>query len=246
MTSIVASPSASSRFATIADSEGIPPLENGDQLTLHEFMRRYEAMPELNRAELIEGIVYMGAAVRVTHHGRPHGWLGNIITTYGMQTGLDFADNATIELDPDNAPQPDLFMYLPVELGGSAKINEKGYLDGPPDFIAEIAASSVSIDLHGKLRAYQKNGVREYVVWRVIDAAVDWFVLENDQFLPLAADENGVYHSRVLPGLWLHVPALLRRDAEQLWATLDSGMATAEYREFADRVKAALNKPASS
>jgi Uma2 family endonuclease len=246
MTSIVASPRANPRIAAIADTRGIPPLENGDQLTLLEFMRRYEAMPYLKKAELIEGIVYMGAAVRVTHHGRPHGWIGNIITTYGMQTRLDFADNATIELDPDNAPQPDLFMYLPVELGGLARVNEKGYLDGPPDFIAEIAASSVSIDLHGKLRAYQKNGVREYVVWRVIDEAVDWFVLENSQFQPLKADENGIYRSRAFPGLWLNVPALFRRDAEQLWATLDAGMATGEYREFADRVKAALSKPAGS
>jgi Uma2 family endonuclease len=246
MTSIVASPSASSRFVKIADSQGIPPVENGDQLTLHEFMRRYEAMPELNRAELIEGIVFMGAAVRQTFHGRPHGWLSNIVSTYGMQTGLDFGDNATVKLDPKNAPQPDLCMHLPPELGGTSRIDDKGYFEGPPDFIAEIAASSASIDLHSKLKAYQKNSVREYVVWRVIDEAVDWFVLENSQFQPLKPDENGIYRSRAFPGLWLNVPALLRRDAKQLWATLDSGMATAEYREFADRVKAALNKPAGS
>jgi len=246
MTSIVASPSASSRFVTIADSRGIPPLENGDQLTLHEFMRRYEAMPELNRAELIEGIVFMGAAVRQTFHGRPHGWLSNIVSTYGMQTGLDFGDNTTVKLDPKNAPQPDLCMHLPPELGGASKIDDNGYIEGPPDFIAEIAASSASIDLHSKFKAYQKNGVREYVVWRVIDEVVDWFVLENNQFQPLNADESGIYRSRAFPGLWLNVPSLLRRDAEQLWATLDSGMATAEYREFADRVKAALNKPPGS
>jgi len=136
-------------------------------------------------------------------------------------------------------------MYLPVELGGSASVNERGYLDGAPDFIAEIAASSASMDLHGKLRAYQKNGVREYVVWRVIDSAVDWFVLENNQFAPLAADENGVFCSRVFPGLWLNVPALLERDAERLWATLDAGMATREYHEFAAKVKAAVGRSSS-
>jgi len=100
----------------------------------------------------------------------------------------------------------------------------------------------VSMDLHGKLRAYQKNGVKEYVVWRVQEAAVDWFVLQDAKFIPLAADEHGIYRSQVFPGLWLNVPALLRRDAKALWATLDEGMATNEYREFAARVAAAMKQ----
>ncbi|MGC8713934.1 MAG: hypothetical protein ACP5RH_16210, partial [Leptodesmis sp.] len=39
----------------------IPPLENGDRLTRLEFERRYTAMPDLKKAELIEGIVYMAS-----------------------------------------------------------------------------------------------------------------------------------------------------------------------------------------
>ncbi len=35
------------------------PLENGDKLTRAEFERRYEAMPHLKKAELIEGVVYV-------------------------------------------------------------------------------------------------------------------------------------------------------------------------------------------
>jgi Uma2 family endonuclease len=172
----------------------------------------------------------------------PHSWLGNIVSTYGMRTGLDFGDNSTTELDPDNAPEPDLLMLLPVELGSGASVNERGYVEGAPDFLAEVSASTVSMDLHGKLRAYQKNGVKEYVVWRVREAALDWFVLQEGKFVPLAADENGIYRSQVFPGLWLDVPALLRRDAKQLWAALDAGMATEEYREFAARVAAVVKK----
>ena len=37
----------------------IPPLENGDRLTVAEFERRYEAMPELKKAELINGVVHI-------------------------------------------------------------------------------------------------------------------------------------------------------------------------------------------
>jgi hypothetical protein len=51
----------------------IPPLENGDHLARYEFERRYNAMPHLKKAELIEGIVYMPAALRFRSHGQPHG-----------------------------------------------------------------------------------------------------------------------------------------------------------------------------
>ena len=40
-----------------ASQPTIPPLENGDRLTLTEFEHRYSAMPKLKKAELIEGIV---------------------------------------------------------------------------------------------------------------------------------------------------------------------------------------------
>ena len=50
----------------------IPPLENGDRLTRDEFERRYDAMPDLKKAELIEGEVYMPSPVRHGRHGRPH------------------------------------------------------------------------------------------------------------------------------------------------------------------------------
>lgn len=226
---------------TLADSTkkrhpATPPLESGDRLTRQEFMRRYEAAPESQKAELIEGTVYMAAAVRVPHHGRPHGWLGNVISTYAMQTGIDFADNSTVELDEENVPQPDYFMFLPAGLGGRAAINAEGYLEGPPDLVAEVAASSVSIDLHGKFRTYERSQVREYFVWRVLDEALDWFVLTGKKLVPRAADEAGVIRSEAFPGLWINVPALVALDAQRLWETLDRGLETPEYKSFAARV----------
>ena len=43
------------------------PLENGDRLTRAEFERSYDAMPNLRKAELIEGIVQMPSPIRVEH-----------------------------------------------------------------------------------------------------------------------------------------------------------------------------------
>src|SRR5580692_489598 len=53
-----------------------PPLENGDRLTRAEFERRYDAMPRLKKAELIEGEVYMPSPVRHGQHSYPHSLLG--------------------------------------------------------------------------------------------------------------------------------------------------------------------------
>ena len=57
----------------LVDQNGeIPPLESGDRLTRAEFLRRYDAMPDLKKAELIEGVVYVPSPVRQKYHGRPH------------------------------------------------------------------------------------------------------------------------------------------------------------------------------
>ncbi|MEB3343019.1 Uma2 family endonuclease [Okeania sp.] len=44
-----------------------------------------------------------------------------------------------------------------------------GYVEGAPELIVEISASSASIDLHDKLKAYRSNQVQEYLVWRFYD-----------------------------------------------------------------------------
>jgi hypothetical protein len=37
-----------------------------------EFLRRYDAMPDLKKAELIEGVVYVPSPVRQKYHGKQH------------------------------------------------------------------------------------------------------------------------------------------------------------------------------
>src|SRR3954467_391758 len=114
---------------TLSAPEGVqpvPPLENGDRLTRPEFERRYEAMPHLKKAELIEGVVYVGSPVRYIQHGKPNSdveiWLG----VYRIAPpGLATAGNTTVRLDLDNEPQPDILLRR--EVGGSSRIDEDGY-----------------------------------------------------------------------------------------------------------------------
>lgn len=203
-------------------------------MTRAEFERRYRAMPEGKKIELIEGVVHMPSPVRLKTHGQPHfllsGWLSYFISrTPGL---TDYGDNTTVRLDEDNEPQPDLFLLLPRRLGGLASVDADDYVAGAPAWIAEVAASSVSIDLHAKLNAYRRNGVLEYLVWRTEDQAVDWFLLREERYQPLAPDENGRLRSEQFPGLWLDVPALLKGDLPGLFKAVDEGVITPEHARF--------------
>jgi Uma2 family endonuclease len=218
----------------------LPPLDSGDRLTRSEFERRYAAMPHLKKAELIEGVVYIPSPVRVRSHGKPHGQIIGWVGVYCAATpGVDFADNATLRLDPDNEPQPDTMLWIGAAAGGRSYISDDDYLESPPELIVEVAASSASYDLHDKLKVYRRNGVQEYVVWRVYDRQVDWFRLENERYVTEPPDTAGIIHSRVLPGLRLAVTALIDGDLAGVLAELHKGLAAAEHQAFVDALAAA-------
>jgi len=225
--------------ATLTRSETIPPLENGDRLTRAEFERRYEAMPKVKKAELIEGVVYMPSPVRWEQHADQQSRLVWLFSHYSMMTpGVEVGDNATTRLDNLNDPQPDASLFLAPIVKGQVKIVD-GYIEGAPELVAEVAASTASIDLHNKLRAYQRNGVREYLVWLVEDEEVDRFVLRDGVLVPTPPDADRVLKSATFPGLWLDLPALLRRDKPGSFAALTRGLASPEHAAFVERLKAA-------
>jgi Uma2 family endonuclease len=220
----------------------VPPLENGDQLSRDEFERRYDAMPGLKKAELIEGVVYMPSPVRVDHHGTPHFDLIGWLFYYRWATpGVRGADNTSIRLDLKNMPQPDVCLFIDPARGGQGRVSEDGYLEGAPELIAEVAASSVSYDLTVKFDVYRRHNVREYLVWRVLDQQIDWFELKRKRFVRLPLDESGRYQSKILPGLWLDPQALIRGDTAALQAALQRGLASPEHANFVARLNARPN-----
>jgi Uma2 family endonuclease len=217
-----------------------PPLENGDRLSRAEFERRYEAMPSHIKAELIEGVVYMASGVRATTHGIPHAELGGWVGYYRAYTpGTDSAVNSTVRLDLDNEPQPDIVNYILSECGGQATIDRDGFIAGAPELVLEVAASSVSIDLGDKKTAYHRNGVKEYIVWRVLDGEIDWFILRDSGYEYLAAETGDILKSETFPGLWLDRPAMLRRDPAAVLRLLQQGLASPEHARFVASLEAA-------
>jgi Uma2 family endonuclease len=194
-------------------------LESGDHLTREEFHCRYLARPDIKKAELVEGIVWVGGRVSARDHGEPNaamaGWLGYYAA---YTTGVRVALHATVILDDRNELQPDVLAWLPRL--GEPRVNDDGYLEGAPQLVVEIATSSVSYDLHAKKEAYRRNGVREYVAWRVHDGAIDWFHLREGEYVRVEPDENGMVESANFAGLRLHVPAMLSGDMTAVLAAL--------------------------
>jgi Uma2 family endonuclease len=217
--------------------EPIPPLRHGDRLTRDEFERRYNAMPHINKAELLEGMVYMPPPVSL-EHGRPHlhlvTWLGNyIIRTPGVTGG----DNASVRLDLASEPQPDAHLRILESHGGSSRETADHYVDGAPELVAEVAVSSIPIDLNTKLPLYQRHGVREYLLWRVPDQAIDWFILRGDHYDRLLLGPDGVYRSETFPGLWLAPLALVRDNLAVCHQVASQGHASPEHADFVRRLR---------
>lgn len=216
----------------------LPPLNSGDRLSRAEFERRYEAHPEIKKAELVEGVVYMPSPIRAEHHGDPHfdiiTWLG----AYRAATpGTKGSDNATVQLDFENEVQPDALLRLEPEVGGKTFITEDDYLQGPPELIVEIAASSAAYDMHDKRRVYARNGVQEYLVAQMYEKRIDWFVLREGVYETLAPDEKGILRSEVFPGLWLQPQAFWAGNLAAMLATLQEGLAAPEHQAFVEQLK---------
>lgn len=212
----------------------VPLLVNGDKLNSKEFLRRYMAMPNLKKAELIEGIVYfMTTPVRHQQHSSPDGKIQTCMGVYAFETpGVEHGINGTVKLDADNIFQPDGLLRKLPEKGGMTRVDEDGYLAGPPELIVEIAASSASIDLHRKRDVYLRHGVPEYIVWLTEDAVFMWWYLENGEYHLIPADKEGILRSRVFPGLWLDAKALLKGDGAKVMKVLRRGLKSKEHAKF--------------
>ena len=215
----------------------IPPLKHGARLTRDEFERRYDTMPYIKKAELIEGVVYMPSPVRFDVHSEPHAHIITWLGVYCAATpGIRLGDNATVRLGDDNEPQPDALLRLDEALGGNSRISDDGYIEGATELIVEIAATSADYDLREKLETYRCHGVREYIVWRTEEGQLDWFRLVEGEYVLMAPDANSIIESQIFYGLRLAVKALLEGSLATVLSELQKGLETAEHAAFVEQL----------
>ncbi len=209
-------------------------LANGDQMPQEEFHRRYQAYSEDTKFELIAGTVYMASPLR-----SPHGYFSVLLAwlfeSYSVETpGVQALHDATILLDEDNEPQPDLTLLVLPEFGGKTTLTPGSYIKGAPELICEIAHSTQAIDLHQKKNAYRKAGVGEYLVLSIEEGEVAWFDFKARR--AITPNSEGISKSRIYPGLWLMIPALIAQRRNDLMATLRSGLESPEHAAFVKRM----------
>jgi hypothetical protein len=217
--------------------QDVPLLEQGDFLSRDEFLRRWEAMPNLKRAELIRGVVYMPSPLSF-EHGDMDSQVGSWLGVYAASTpGCRPSTNATWLMTEDSSPQPDNTLRILPEFGGRTRV-EGRYGAGVPEFLAEVCLSSVAYDLHQKLDLYQEAGVQEYLAVLIHEHEIRWHRLAGDRYEVVPARSDGVYRSAVFPGMWLDAPALLANAMARVLAVLNDGIRSPEHQQFVEQLAA--------
>lgn len=212
----------------------VPPLTHGLRLTREEFLRRWEQHPEITKAELIGGVVYMPSPVSA-EHGDSESDVGIWIGTYRVATPGTASGHNTTSFLLEDTPQPDINLRILPECGGASWIEEK-CLAGAPELMTEVCRTSADHDLHVKYDLYESAGVQEYLAILLESKEIRWHFRVNGGYQRLVPDANGIWRSQVFPGLWLDGAALLRRDMTTVLAKLGEGIQSPEHTEFVDRL----------
>lgn len=219
-------------MSRLKPTKAIPPLENGDHLDQATFHARYKAMPEDYRAELIEGVVYM-ASPRKVPHSKAQFLVVRWLDEYAEATpGIQALANNTQILGPESEPEPDACLFITPECGGQVYEDAEEFLHGAPELIVEVSSSTESIDLNRKKQDYRKAGVREYVVLALRLQQVFWFVRQRGRYTEVPLPSDGLFRSRMFPGLWLDAEAILANQRPGVLAALRRGLASREHALF--------------
>lgn len=226
------------KSATANGRSRIAPLRNGEHLSRAEFERRWDATPGLARAELIEGIVFMPPPIS-DDHGNSHSLLFRYLDRYAEATpGVISRINTSLRLDNRNEYQPDCLLRFKSAKLGRSWVSPDNYIQGAPELIAEVAVSSTDYDAHEKRDVYARIGVQEYLLWQVLDSRLDWWTLQNGQYVPLKSRADGAHRSLVFPGLWFDARSLLAGDEGKVRRMLERGLKSAEHAAFIRKLPA--------
>jgi Uma2 family endonuclease len=229
--------SAERRTKRPSPREAMAMLENGSRMDQPTFHKLYMLTPDGFKAELIGGEVYVSSPVS-WYHGVPHAELLAWLVMYKKATrGVEVADNSTSILGENAEPQPDAAMLI---RGGQSRLNRDGCVVGAPELVAEVANSSAAIDLGKKKMDYQEAGTQEYLVALVKEKRIMWFVRREEQFVEMRP-RDGVFRSRVFPGLWLPARGFFRSEMTEWIDVLHQGLASSEHAAFVAEL-AARNK----
>ena len=209
-------------------------LVSGMELSLEEFLSRWEAIPELKKAELIDGVVYLSSPISPTHGTRDAKIIGWLDRFADETPGCEGGNNCTWKM-LGQSPQPDSFLRI-LETHGGKSVEATRYYDGAPELAVEICVSSSKLDFGPKLALYQRAGVLEYITIEPATQQIVWRALVDGRYHTIEPDADGILRSRCFPGLWLDTAAYWACQGKQMRRVLKAGLATPEHARFVEEL----------
>ncbi len=184
------------------------------KISFEEFLTKFDG----KHAEWIDGEVveFMSASYK---HQDLSDFLVSVLRVFVEENDLGVIVTApmTIKLN-DRGREPDLFFVAKNRLENL----KKNYFDGAPDLIIEIISpESRGRDRGDKFYEYETAGVQEYWIIDYEREKVEFYNLDKDGYFQMVyADENNIFHSKVLPNLLLNVSWLWQEKLPNLLQVL--------------------------
>lgn len=200
----------------MTQAETIEAPAAAERMSYDEFLRRTDGIA----AEWVDGKVIIMAAVS-NDHALISGFLYHLIEHFvqSQKAGLVFTEPFVMKPGQDLPGRSPDVCFLSTENIGRLREND---LHGPADLAVEVVSpESQTRDRGEKYYEYEQGGVREYWLIDPLRRQAEFYVRgEDGLYRPSLPDTAGIFHSTVLPGLWLKVAWLWQKPLPPLLAVL--------------------------
>jgi Uma2 family endonuclease len=178
------------------------------------------------KADLIDGVIYV-ASPDTTRSNALTGFLYFLLEGYTAARslgGFTFVTRFACKISDARAPEPDVGYVQQERL----HLVHEGHMDGGPDIAVEIVSrDSRSRDYGEKRELYQAAGVTEYWIVDPLQRRVEFLRLQDGRYVLVPLEENRIFRSAVIPGLWLNVEWLLTKPVPRAYLCLQEILAAA-------------------
>ncbi len=176
-----------------------------DLITVEQF---YRLVPDGQKADLIDGVIYMASPDSLRHNHLTL-FVSRLFQGYLEAKGLGgdvTVSRFAFELTPHRAPEPDVAYVRPERTHLLSEVSMRG---GPDIAVEIVSRDSRNRDYGEKRQLYQDAGVPEYWIIDPIQERVEFLVLHEGRYQLAPLEENRMFRSRALGGLWIDVGWLL-------------------------------------
>lgn len=113
---------------------------------------------------------------------------------------------------------------------------ENNYFVGPPNFVLDIHEDTRSSFIQDRKKLFAETGAQEYVIVNEGLSKIEWNRLEGNRFRQIQPDKDGIIKSSSLPGLWIPIPALKKRDNWAVMACIEHGITRRAHHELMESI----------